>query len=107
MKRNSYPKYTTDQIHELLCQKLLSKEYRDGVFTEDVYKQACFCPYYVPLKGMALGLDWGIIVNPTSPKFGQVVFEHDGCGCANHDKQFGNQRGTSWILRKQKKTSEK
>jgi hypothetical protein len=76
----------------LLCQKLLSKEYRDGVYAKDV-----------PLRGMALGLDWGVIVNPESPKFGQLVFEHDGCGCSNHVNQFGNQLGTSWILRKRTK----
>ena len=99
MKQNklSYPQYTPDQIHELLCKKLLSKEYHDGAYTEDVSKQACFCPYYVPLEGPALGMDWGVIVNPQSPKFGQLVFEHDGCGCTNHENQFGNQDGTSWI----------
>ncbi len=35
--------------------------------------------------------------NPASPKFGQLVFEHDGCGCDNHEKQFGNEVGTSWV----------
>src|SRR5712692_8140477 len=100
IKSKPYPKYTQSQIHELLCQKYLSEEYRNGAYQGDnVWKQACFCPYYVPLKGLALGLDWGVVVNPSSPKFGHLVFEHDGCGCANHDKQFGNQRGTSWIAR--------
>jgi len=42
-------------------------------------------------------MDWGVIVNPMSPKFGQVVFEHDSCACWNHRDSHGNQSGTSWI----------
>ncbi|SRR6266571_4995003 len=96
-KKKSFQKYAPHQIHELLCQKLLSEEYIKGAYQGDnVWKQACFCPYYVPLKG-ELGSDWGVIVNPTSPKFGQLVFEHDGCGCTNHENQFGNEAGTSWV----------
>jgi len=104
MELNNNPNqtYTPEQIHELLCKKLLSKEYKQGVYHEDTRKQACFCPYYVPLQG-ALGYDWGVIVNPTSPKFGQLVFEHDGCGCSNHEQQYGNQRGTNWIAHERKK----
>ncbi len=100
-KKKPYPKYTPHQIHELLCQKYLTKEYLDGAYQGDnVRKQACFCPYYVPLKG-ALETDWGVIVNPVSSKFGHLVFEHDGCGCTNHDKQFGNEIGTSWVAEKE------
>jgi hypothetical protein len=85
-KHNPNRTSTPGQIHELLCKKLLSKEYKQGVYHEDTRKQACFCPYYVPLKG-TLGFDWGVIVNSTSPKFGQLVFEHDGCACPTHENQ--------------------
>lgn len=96
MTNNSFPTYTPRQIHELLCDKRLSPEYRSGVYQEETQRQALFCPYYVPLQG-PLGMDWGVIVNPHSQRFGQLVFEHDGCGCTNHDDLFGNQQGTSWI----------
>src|SRR5215470_14655826 len=38
----------------------------------------------------------------TSPKFGQVVFEHDSCACWNHRDSHGNQSGTSWIKKEKK-----
>ncbi len=79
----TYPQYTPSQIHKLLCQELLSEEYKQGVYQEDVTKQAFLCPYFVPLQG-ELGSDWGVIMNPQSPKFGQVVFEHDSCVCPHH-----------------------
>src|SRR5688572_14174551 len=85
-----YRKYTTLQIHNLLCDKLISRE------DVSLDQSAFLCPYYVPLSG-ALGFDWGVIVNLESPRFGQLVFEHDSCGCTNHPHQYGNQRGTSWM----------
>jgi hypothetical protein len=86
----SIKKYTHGEIHKLLCERLKVK----SVEPED---QAECCPYYVPLKG-ALGCDWGVIVNPASPKFGKVVFEHDGCGCNDHPQMVGTQTGRDWIL---------
>ncbi len=83
-------KYTLEELHKLLCKRLKSK----SVDPED---QAEFCPYYVPLKG-ELGFDWGVIVNPTSSKFGTLVFEHDGCGCKDHRQLIGTQTGRDWIL---------
>ena len=104
-KKTPYKKYTSHQMHELLCQKLLSREYRDGKYAVDPSnQQAEFCPYYVPLTG-DLKTDWGVIVNPESPKFGQVVFEHDGCECPNHAGQHGNFRGTSWLYVSAKRES--
>jgi hypothetical protein len=101
MKSNTYPKYTPDQLYKVLSEKYFSNEYKGSA----VKQPAFLCPYYIPLLG-ELGFDWGVIINPTSPKLGQLVFEHDSCSCSNHDNQFGNQRGTSWILRKRKKTRE-
>ena len=103
MTSKPYPKYTTDQIHKALSEKYFSREYKDSGI---VKQPALLCPYYIPLSG-TLGLDWGIIVNPSSPKFGQLVFEHDSCSCSNHENQIGYQRGTSWILQERNKTREK
>lgn len=82
-------KFTPREIHNFLCKRLRTK----SVDPED---QALFCPYYVPLQG-ELGSDWGVIVNPASPKFGKVVFEHDGCGCKDHPRRAGTQTGRDWI----------
>jgi len=102
MTSKSYPQYTTDQIHKVLCEKYFSREYKRSA----VKQPAFLCPYYIPLSG-TLGLDWGVIVSPSSPKLGQLVFEHDSCDCPNHENQLGNQQGTSWILQKREKTREK
>jgi len=48
-----------------------------------VEMQALSCPYYVPLRG-EWGMDWGVIMHPHSVKFGQLVFEHEWCGCGTH-----------------------
>lgn len=50
-----------------------------------VSMQALSCPYYVPLRG-EWGADWGAIMHPKSQKFGQLVFEHEWCGCGFHEK---------------------
>jgi len=39
---------------------------------------SCGCRYFVPLEGN-LGLDWGVCVNPKSPRCGLLTFEHQGC----------------------------
>ena len=68
-------KYSHNLIHNMLVKINLSKGYNErGI------NQAMFCPYYVPLSG-TLGFDWGICVNPESRKFGELMFEHDDCGC--------------------------
>lgn len=46
--------------------------------------QALHCPFYVPLDG-EWGADWGCILHPQSEKFGQLVFEHEWCGCHYHE----------------------
>lgn len=50
---------------------------------EFVEMQAMFCPHYVPLES-PWGGDWGAILHPQSVKFGQLVFEHEWCGCGYH-----------------------
>lgn len=52
--------------------------------------QALNCPHYVPLEG-EWGMDWGAILHPSSAKFGQLVFEHEWCGCHFHDSTHVNE----------------
>lgn len=92
-----HPEYTTyghSEIHRRLCDKLLSDEYRTTDVDPDL--QALFCPYYVPLTGV-LGMDWGVIVNPSSPRFGTLVFEHDACACPDHPPACGQQTADEWL----------
>jgi hypothetical protein len=57
---------------------------------EDEGLQALHCPWYVPLEG-SWGGDWGCIMHPQSEKFGQLVFEHEWCGCGHHDSTLPEQ----------------
>jgi len=36
------------------------------------------CKYFLKLPGK-LGLDWGVCINPRSPRSGLLTFEHQGC----------------------------
>ena len=97
-KKRQYEKYTYSEMHDPLAEKLIPDDYYGK---EIVVGQALTCPYHVPLTGI-LGADWGVIVNPMSPRFGQVVFEHDRCACWNHKDIYGNQSGTNWIKKEKK-----
>lgn len=59
------------------------EEIIDAEGGEYVENQALHCPHYVPLEG-EWGMDWGAILHPQSKKFGQLVFEHEWCGCGHH-----------------------
>ena len=74
-------KYTHDLIHNMLVKTRKSNSNKRYI------NQALFCPYYVNLEGV-LGADWGVIVNPESELFGELVFEHDDCGCPSEDDYF-------------------
>ena len=83
-------------MHDLLAAKLYWGD------AEDAAPQALFCPYYVALRG-PLGADWGVVVNPESTKFGQLVFEHDRCGCPAAEDGWpvhgqGHQNDRDWLL---------
>jgi hypothetical protein len=55
-----------------------------------VEHQALDCPHYVPLRG-EWGRDWGAILHPKSAKFGELVFEHEWCGCGWHGPKGENE----------------
>ena len=39
---------------------------------------SCGCRYFLPLEG-EFRYDWGVCVNPKSPRAGLLTFEHMGC----------------------------
>jgi hypothetical protein len=90
--RSKHQRYSHHELHAALFARL----YPNGYETVPGHRQALSCPYYVELKGV-LGSDWGIIVSPTSPKFGRLVFEHDACGCEEGTHEEGNQRKDQWL----------
>jgi hypothetical protein len=79
MEQMNHERYSHSDIHRLLTERWPQRVPSHDEHGETDH-QALFCPYYVPLEGV-LGMDWGVVVNPRSPRFGDLVFEHDGCGC--------------------------
>lgn len=82
-RQRTWERYSSSEIHRLLLKVTEPQRERlDPTVAQDgwVPAQALFCPYYCTLEG-CLGADWGVVVNPRSVKFGQLVFEHDWCGC--------------------------
>lgn len=82
-KRERFKRYTSSDVHWRLIEATAARDKElDAAVSDDgfVPQQALFCPYYATLEG-TLGSDWGVIVNPESVKFGQLVFEHHWCGC--------------------------
>jgi len=109
MTDRAYQQYTSEDIHWRLigrCKPVV--EALDSRVSDDgwVAAQALFCPYYNNVEGR-LGGDWGVILNPESLKFGQMVFEHDWCGCPGDNGPFdpepshgsGNQSVDQWVKR--------
>lgn len=83
-------------LHWLLIENVGDKR----ELPEEEAAQALFCPYYVPLEGR-LGADWGVIVNPSSARFGKLTFEHHDCGCpGDEDRHAGapSQMGDTWDM---------
>jgi len=39
---------------------------------------SCGCRHFLKLPGK-LGYDWGVCINPRSPRSGLLTFEHQGC----------------------------
>jgi hypothetical protein len=103
------PKFTSSFIHWQLIAATEKRDHKlDAPFSDDGYvaSQALFCPYYATLEG-ALGSDWGVILNPESVKFGEIVFEHAWCGCptstVEHGEWFadhgsGAQQEDEWVV---------
>jgi hypothetical protein len=87
-------KLTHTEVHQALDERWGK---RDGTTPDgETYRQALFCPYYVSLEGV-LGMDWGVIINPDSQKFGDVVFEHDDCGCPDAPHKWSSGEKDAWL----------
>lgn len=87
-------RYTHDEMHHAMYDR-----FGGSVEPE---RQACHCPYWVPLGGI-LGPDWGTVANPESPRFGEVVFEHDGCACPDHGGEWRKGWRDQWLDRKRER----
>lgn len=102
MKHSGHRRYTHEELHQLLVTER-------GFITPMVMSledpgvsQAIFCPYYVKLQGV-LGPDWGVVVNPDSPNFGRLLFEHWHCGCPEGAHGEGKQVLDEWRDRKRER----
>jgi len=51
---------------------------------------SCGCKFFFQLKG-SLGSDWGVCVNPESPRAGLLTFEHLGCELFEYDPEIDNE----------------
>lgn len=48
---------------------------------------SCGCKHFIPLEG-ELRYDWGVCVNPDSPRVGLLTFEHQGCRQFEYDEKL-------------------
>lgn len=48
---------------------------------------SCGCKHFIPLEG-ELRYDWGVCVNPDSPRVGLLTFEHQGCKQFEYDEKL-------------------
>lgn len=68
-------------LHERLhavCRHLATDFQPHGKRVRNSPDSSCGCAHFLTLPG-ALGLDWGVCVNPRSPRSGLLTFEHQGC----------------------------
>ena len=87
MTQPAHRRYSSLAVHDALIARRWTDNFPGG--------PALFCPYFAPLKGV-MGSDWGVVLNPESVRFGQLVFEHDACGCPDGSHGTGNQRVDEW-----------
>lgn len=90
-------KYTHTEMHNMLSAQSTGRMGDDD--------QALFCPYFCKLTGV-LGADWGVIVSPSSSRFGLLTFEHDRCGCEPGTHECGHQRTDEWRDKKRERAEE-
>lgn len=70
-----------DALHErlhIVCRHLPSDLQPYGQRIRNGPDCSSGCKYFLQLPG-ELGLDWGVCVNPRSPRSGLLTFEHQGC----------------------------
>jgi hypothetical protein len=74
-------KDTTDALHGLLhavCRHLPTDFEPYGERDRNGADCSCGCQHFLKLPD-PLGYDWGVCINPRSPRSGLLTFEHQGC----------------------------
>lgn len=70
-----------DTLHEHLhtvCRHLPTDFEPYGRRERNAADCSCGCRRFLKLPG-GLGYDWGVCINPRSPRSGLLTFEHQGC----------------------------
>lgn len=69
------------QLHDLLYAQVicLTTDFKPYGLRERVGSDcSCECKHFAALEG-TMGNDWGVCLNPKSPRFALLTFEHQGC----------------------------
>lgn len=80
---------TGDTLHEQLhtvCRRLPTDFQPYGKRVRTGFDCSCGCKHFLKLPGR-LGFDWGVCINPRSPRSGLLTFEHQGCEFFEAEKQ--------------------
>ena len=70
-----------DALHDLLhtvCRHLPTDYEPYGKRERNDADCSCGCQHFLKLPDR-LGYDWGVCINPRSPRSGLLTFEHQGC----------------------------
>jgi len=70
-----------DTLHDLLrtvCRHLPTDFEPYGKRERNAPDCSCGCRHFLKLPDK-LGYDWGVCINPRSPRSGLLTFEHQGC----------------------------
>jgi hypothetical protein len=78
---SSFLKDVGDTLHERLhtvCRHLPTDFEPYGKRVRTAADCSCGCQHFLKLPE-PLGFDWGVCLNPRSPRSGLLTFEHQGC----------------------------
>jgi hypothetical protein len=70
-----------DTLHDLLhtvCRHVPTDFEPYGRRVRNGFDCSCGCKHFLQLPD-PLGYDWGVCINPRSPRSGLLTFEHQGC----------------------------
>ena len=69
---------TTHDLLHTVCRHLPTDFEPYGKRVRNGPDRSCECRHYLRLP-VKFGEDWGVCVNPRSPRSGLLTFEHQGC----------------------------
>lgn len=79
--------YSSNELLWSVCIKLSSDFIPFGTRLREWGSDcSCMCKHFKPIEGKE-GLDWGVCLNPNSPRKGLLTFEHMGCEQYDYDEQ--------------------